>query len=105
MHYRLSASIGMAVYAKDGDNYRTLFEKADHAMYRAKQAGKDGYQLAQEEDCGPVKNTKHVIDRQEQISQDDRNFLAFTISLMAHARDLDGSLNTAAEKNCRALSP
>lgn len=93
LHYRLSASIGMAVYAKDGDNYRTLFEKADHAMYRAKQAGKDGYQLAQEEDCGPVKNTKHVIDRQEQISQDDRNFLAFTISLMAHARDLDGSLN------------
>lgn len=93
LHYRLSASIGMAVYAKDGDNYRTLFEKADHAMYRAKQAGKDGYQLAQEEDCGPVKNTRHVIDRQEQISQDDRNFLAFTISLMAHARDLDGSLN------------
>ena len=36
LHYRLSASIGMAVYAKDGDNYRTLFEKADHAMYRAK---------------------------------------------------------------------
>jgi diguanylate cyclase (GGDEF)-like protein/PAS domain S-box-containing protein len=92
-HYRLSVSIGMAVYAKDGDNYYTLFEKADHAMYRAKQAGKDGYQLAQEEDCGPVESNKRVIDRQEQISQDDRNFLAFTISLMAHARDLDGSLN------------
>ena len=47
IHYRISASIGLAACnGGDGNTYSSLFEKADHAMYRTKQGGKNGYEIA-----------------------------------------------------------
>ncbi|MDB5852989.1 MAG: sensory box/GGDEF family protein [Herminiimonas sp.] len=36
-----SASIGVSVYPQDGDNFDTLLKKADLAMYKAKDAGRN----------------------------------------------------------------
>ena len=41
VNYRISSSIGLAVYRSPKDTYAGLFEKADHAMYRAKQRMSD----------------------------------------------------------------
>ena len=91
--YHISISVGVAMYAIDGGTYSALFEKADHAMYRAKQSGKNTYELAAASDVGPVCGRARAIERQELMSREDREFLAFATSLMAHARNLDGSLN------------
>ena len=40
---RISQSIGVALYPEDGGDYKTLFEKADEALYEAKKRGKDQY--------------------------------------------------------------
>ena len=40
---RLSASLGIAMYPQDGNDASTLIERADGAMYRAKQAGGGGF--------------------------------------------------------------
>ena len=37
----VSASIGAAIYPDDGENFETLFSKADMAMYNAKEAGRN----------------------------------------------------------------
>ncbi len=37
----LSASVGIAIYPQDGSDVATLVSRADQAMYRAKQAGKN----------------------------------------------------------------
>lgn len=37
----VSISIGIALYPDDGNDYHTLFEKADQALYRAKEKGKN----------------------------------------------------------------
>jgi diguanylate cyclase (GGDEF)-like protein/PAS domain S-box-containing protein len=42
---RVSASIGVAVYPDDGTTERTLMKSADTAMYTAKLAGKNNYQI------------------------------------------------------------
>lgn len=98
INYRISSSIGMAVYRSPEDTYAGLFEKADHAMYRAKQSGKDGFELASVADVGPIKNEAVYIDRRERITQKDQEFLAFAVSLMSHAKNLEGSLNMLLKK-------
>lgn len=43
---RLSTSIGVALFNKDGKTYEELFKKADAALYEAKRNGKDQYKFS-----------------------------------------------------------
>jgi len=43
---RISCSLGVAVYPIDGNDEITLTKRADEAMYRAKDKGRDGIELA-----------------------------------------------------------
>ena len=44
--YRLSASVGVALFPDDGRDAETLLRYTDFAMYRAKELGGNGYQFA-----------------------------------------------------------
>ncbi len=44
-----SISIGIAVFPEDGENFNTLLQKADTAMYQAKEAGRNTYRFFNEE--------------------------------------------------------
>jgi diguanylate cyclase (GGDEF)-like protein/PAS domain S-box-containing protein len=44
-----SASLGIALYPEDGRDFETLRKKADLAMYRAKEAGRNTYRFFDEE--------------------------------------------------------
>lgn len=41
----ISASIGIAIAPEDGTDFDSLYEKADAALYRTKQNGKNGYSM------------------------------------------------------------
>jgi len=41
----VSASIGIAIFPEDGDDGNTLMQNADMALYRAKELGRDNYQI------------------------------------------------------------
>lgn len=43
--YHVSCSMGVAMYPADGDTADTLLQNADAAMYRAKELGRNNYQL------------------------------------------------------------
>jgi len=42
-HYSVTASMGITLYPKDGDNFHTLLKNADIAMYKSKALGKNNY--------------------------------------------------------------
>lgn len=94
----ITTSIGLAVSGIDGDTYEELFEKADHAMYRAKKSGKNGFRVAEEEDVGPLERSEHAAENRGQLEGRDRDFLAFAINILSHARNIDGSLNLLLEQ-------
>lgn len=43
--FYVTASVGVAIYPDDGEDAETLLKNADIAMYRAKESGKNNYQL------------------------------------------------------------
>ncbi|MDR3393502.1 MAG: EAL domain-containing protein [Parasulfuritortus sp.] len=45
----LSASIGIAVYPEDGDDFETLLKRSDKAMFHAKEAGRNTYRYFTEQ--------------------------------------------------------
>lgn len=93
MCYRISASIGIAVSEEKGGNFGSLWEKADYAMCTVKQAGKNGYEIADAKCVGEIHSKVRKIESRESIGQGDREFIASAVSLIAHAKNLDGSLN------------
>lgn len=48
--HALSASVGIAVFPRDGDSSEELLKRADVAMYRAKNGGRAGYSFFSESD-------------------------------------------------------
>lgn len=55
--YYVTASIGIAVYPNDGQDEVTLVRNADIAMYRAKETGKNSYELFMES------MNKNILDK------------------------------------------
>ena len=45
VEYKVSGSIGAAMYPRDGSDYQTLLDNADCALYEAKNRGKNQYML------------------------------------------------------------
>lgn len=60
--YRISASLGIALYPTDGTTYQELFPKADLALYRAKSLGKDCYAFYSDE---LDSNSKFLMDNSQ----------------------------------------
>lgn len=52
--FHVSTSIGVSVYPNDADDFNTLFDLADHMLYRAKHKGKNRYIIYDREKHGTV---------------------------------------------------
>ena len=52
--FYVSTSIGCAIFPDDADNFDTLFDLADHLLYRAKMKGKNRYIIYEREKHGSV---------------------------------------------------
>ena len=60
--FRLSASVGVAIYPEDGEDAATLISRADAAMYRSKRRRRGGFELHREEVSGVPRPEHSTID-------------------------------------------
>lgn len=86
-----SASIGVAMYPDDGEDYSTLIKNADTAMYHAKDLGKNNFQYYDEQLSLDIheqlkieqalkdvlKNNELFLNYQPQYDLEDRKVVAF----------------------------
>ncbi|MBS1191919.1 MAG: hypothetical protein H6R10_3711 [Rhodocyclaceae bacterium] len=59
---RVGVSIGIAFFPEHGDDIETILNAADHAMYRAKESGRNRYALASADAAPPLAGATAVID-------------------------------------------
>lgn len=73
-HY-LSASIGLVMAPRHGDNVEDLMRRADAAMYRAKNLGRNTYQIFSEEDEHRIIESNQMIKHLWQAIGDPVNWI------------------------------
>ncbi len=57
----ISCSVGIAIYPHDGNNYDELIKNADTAMYKAKEAGRNGFCFYDTHSHSGVKQNIHLM--------------------------------------------
>lgn len=90
----IGCSVGISFYRKDGNNYEELFEKADLAMYQAKESGKNCFKVAGKNTgkAGMRPRKKRDEKIQTVVKVQDESFLSAAFSLLADAKEIDSSL-------------
>src|SRR5712691_4152684 len=73
----ISVSIGIAIHPYDGTDIETLLRNADDAMYRAKQAGRNNYQLCTEEMKTRATERSSMQSRLRKAMDNDELVLAY----------------------------
>lgn len=97
----VTLSVGVAIYGVDGEDYSSLFQMADRAMYHIKRNGKNSYYLAKDEDKNAYakdRGEKQVDAGFEKRQEVDKDFMNVAFSLLSHAKDMNGSLNVLLEQ-------
>ena len=85
-----SGTVGVSIYPKDGDNFITLYEKADSALYFAKGLGKDRYFFYDKDIVGEKR--KKITNTDEELNTNKKNFrnnvLEYIFKILYHSKDL-----------------
>lgn len=92
--YKISGSIGMALYPENGGNFKEIFEKADKALYYSKQEGKDTYHLHDDND----KDVKYINTSRNKFSEIEKsyredNFTRYIFEILYEYTDIDLAMN------------
>ncbi len=73
MEFSVTASVGIAIFPRDGDDPHVLLRNADTAMYRSKRKGRDTYQVFTPE-MGDVIMKRVEIDSKLRRALEDKDF-------------------------------
>ncbi len=93
--YKISGSIGVALYPKDGETYESLYKCADKALYSSKIAGKDRYTIYSDDIAqGDTKNLTEVdhVDKLDG-SYFEQEVISAAFDLMFEAKDTEVTMN------------
>lgn len=98
---KLTGTIGISIYPSDGTTYNELLEKAEIALYHAKQRGKDQYsfyhssmEYIYQKDLEKIsQETDEIKYHYEDRSLVDSTIIANAIEILFDSREIDVSIN------------
>ncbi len=97
--YKVSGSVGIALYPNDGSNYKELFQAADKALYRSKLSGKDCYTFYSKDILDGTMSNLTLLENVGKIADAyfDSDFVANVFELLYEMRNNDTSLELLLE--------
>lgn len=104
--YKISGSIGIAIYPQHGKNFNELFRSADNSLYVAKDKGKDCYWICEsnsqtmDSEIIRTKNFTSVLGGEEDIdeayktkSTSKQNLSEYIFRILYESKDVDTAVN------------
>ncbi|HBG5344306.1 TPA: diguanylate cyclase [Clostridioides difficile] len=99
---KVTCSIGIAIYPKDGSTFKEMYTKADKALYQAKNVGKNNYVIydqdsfkgLEEFDCSSLGT---VIDSEKQYAEYPDNLTRYIFRMLYQTDDIDQTINMILE--------
>lgn len=104
--YKISGSIGIAIYPDNGKNFKEIFKCADNALYFAKGKGKDCYCIYEnnskiiDNELIKTKTFNSVLGGEENIDEAYKtkstfrqNFSEYIFRILYESRDVDTAVN------------
>ena len=107
-----TVGIGASVYPTDGEDFDTLFDRAEKALFHAKSAGKNcyGFYLASKEDVYneyPIEERRERIARLDKESMDSGNasdsLIELAFKLIDESKDTDSAINLLIRQVARQM--
>lgn len=94
--YQVSCSMGIIMTDGGGDSFEVLYQKADAALYQAKQRGKDQFVLYREKDAAnyPIESTRINDEELDNLNM-HHDVEAYIFELLYASKDFDISINRA----------
>lgn len=98
----VTCSIGVALCPQDGQDFQTLYQNADRALYRAKSVGKNNFKLFDQETMTGVAGTGSstlgsAIDSNREAGTAVDNLVTYVFQILYDANDLDNAIQTILE--------
>ena len=99
----MSCSIGVAISPEHGKNYYELFNRADRALYQAKDAGKNKYVVYDKANeqwgfrKGTISAVNNRIDSDEEPGLADDNLVRYAFQRLYGSKDVGKSVNEILE--------
>lgn len=92
---RISVSVGVALFPRDGRSYDELYQASDKALYQSKREGKNRFTLYSPElACGTMVN-RTILDNASRMANEyfDADLVSTVFSLLYETSDMHASVN------------
>ncbi len=102
---KVSCSVGVAQCDGDSKEFDQLFQWADYALYKVKQADKNGYRIVKAKGKVPesgylTRDEEEEYIREEGLIQSEDEFVLFALELLENVSDIQSGLKMVSDRIC-----
>lgn len=99
---KVSCSIGISVYPKDGNTFEEMYQCADKALYKAKTSGKNSYVLYDQSimkgsELSIVSSLGAMIDSEQHYAESSDNLARYVFRILYQMSNIDEAIQMVME--------
>ncbi len=101
--YKISGSIGISLYPRDGRGFEDLYKAADKALYQSKRKGKDCYTFYTHELVDGTMKNRTLLENASRIANSyfDSDLVSIVFDILYENKDVQSAINSVMEIVCK----